>query len=413
MIARSHCPAETVLRMASRITALVAPTALALSICPFAEYAVASVALPHPAAHRNASSAPVGTEVLLWAEWVKDPDAVMGFRIATSPDAPLAAHDCAARLTAGIPETLRGVAITGTAPYYNLLPNPSGTGAALMIMSSGGPINTGRLVVWPKLSSTAAPLVFDAPGKWASEHHVVLSGTHATVVDVRAPAERFVFKGALARNVRASSDGKWLVIDPGGTAGIGQLDYGDPAWYASVRYLPLTPDSVVCDATFACGGSVVVTQESSADGPRYIRAYTLVDAEWTKISEVQGWWYPTDTPGSIRMYENGIFMEGGVSVCLANSKALLPSFPAPYHRLRVSDSGVIETVPWTTLGLELGADPYAISPSGRFVAAKRRDALTGNAPCSVVRVGPLQEGEVRSRPAPQTPNAEAWFCVTD
>ena len=392
-------------------TASTVTNAAATSICLIALSGPVSLAAPAMWACHSSSTATAGEEALLWAEWLKASDGVMEFRIAAASDASDAARACASRLTASIPASLRGVAVTGSNPYYNILPNSSGTGAALTVMSSGGSSNSGRLVVWPTLGTATAPLLFDAPGKWLSQHHIVLCGDSATVIDVRAPLQRFVFKGASARNVRASSDGQWLVIDPSGTAGIGKLDYGDPAWYASVRYVPLGSGSVVCDATFVGGGSVVVTQESSVDGPRYIRTYRLVDADWTKVSEVQGWWYPTDTPGSIRMYENGVFMNYGVSICLANSMAPPPPFPLIYHRLRVSATGATDIVPWTSLGLEPGADPYAVSPSGLLVAAKRRDAISGNAHCSVVRVGPILDGQVRTSPAPQTPNAEAWFCL--
>jgi hypothetical protein len=413
MRTRSSTPLPRSLRSTRRETNLMKWTALMLALVCLTHRAVLSASAAHLAAYSLASTVRMDAEVLLWAEWTRAADGVMEFTIATEPNASLAAKECAARLTASIPPTLRGTSISGVDPYYNILPNPSGSGAALTVVSTDGPINSGRLLVWPSVQSTAAPLVFDAPGKWLSEHHVVLSGEHATVVDVRAPTERFVFKGALARNVRAANDGKWLVIDPSGTVGIGQLDFQDPAWYASVRRLPLDSGAVVCDASFGSGGSVVVTQESSTDGPRFIRAYTMTDGAWTKVSQVQGWWHPTDTPGSIRMYENGVFMDGGRSICLANSKASLPPFPAPYHRLRVSDAGVIETTPWTSLGLELGADPYSVSPSGLIVVAKRKDPLTGNSPCKVVRVGPLREGEARSYPAPDTPNLEAWFRVME
>lgn len=393
-----------------RMTSTTTNAAATLT-CIIALSVPAFPAAPTIVACPSSSTVTASEEALLWAEWVKAPDGLMEFRVATAPNASDAARACAIRLTASIPASLRGIAVTGSDPYYNILPNASGTGAALTVMFSGRSSNSGRLVVWPTLSSATVPLLFDSPGKWLSQHHIVLIGDTATVIDVRAPSQRFVFKGASARNVRASSDGQWIVIDPSGTVGIGKLDYGDPAWYASVRYLPLVPGSVVCDATFAGGGSVVVTQESSVDGPRYIRTYRLVDAEWTKVDEVQGWWYPTDTPGSIRMYESGLFMDGGVSICLANSMAPQPSFPAPYHRLRVGATGAINVEPWTCLGLEPGADPYAVSPSGLLVAAKRRDAISGIARCSVVRVGPIVDGQARSSPAPQTPNAEAWFCV--
>jgi hypothetical protein len=408
---RSHDLAICKLCLIRGRTVSTVTNAAATSICLIALSEPASLAAPARWAYHSSSTATANEEALLWAEWIKAPDGEMEFRISARSNASDAARACASRLTTSIPASLRGVAVTGSDPYYNLLPNSNGTGAALTVISSGGSSNSGRLVVWPTLGTATATLLFDAPGKWLSQHHIVLCGDSATVIDVRAPLQRFVFKGASARNVRASSDGQWLVIDPSGTVGIGKLDYGDPAWYSSVRYLPLGPGSVVCDATFAGEGSVVVTQESSVNGPRYIRTYRLVDGEWTKISEVPGWWYPTDTPGSIRLYENGVFMNGGMSICLANSMAPPPPFPAPYHRLRVSDAGAIDVQPWTNLGLELGADPYAVSPSGLLVAAKRRDAISGSAYCSVVRVGPILDGQVRSSPAPQTPNAEAWFCV--
>ncbi len=367
---------------------------------------------PKPEPSQDLSKEP---EALLWAKSNADADGAMQFSIVADPAASAAAQDCAAHLTAGIPPCVQGL----TSKKWNdlhayFLANTSGTRAALSVLREEDGPGHGWLIVWPDLHSAEPPLVMDAAGKWLSDHHVVLIGDQTTVIDVRAPSTRFVFNDTTERAVRASNDGKWLVIDPSGSVRIGQLDFDNAEWSTATSSLPIAQGVTVIDAVFSKGGDVIITQESCKDEPLHIRGYRLTDAQWAKTFDEEGWWHGESVLNYLNVYSMGATIDAGQSVCLFNSRLPLLAVPPRYHRLRVLDDGTIETRAWHFLGLDFGEDAFWVSPSGRFAYGRSRNWLTGNPTDRIVRIGPLAAGELRSRREVKGRGATAcWLRVQE
>ncbi len=356
-------------------------------------------------------------EALYWAERVRGESGAMEFRIVAAEDSPATAHACAARLTASIPPCVQHIDIAADKDCYDLRANPSGTGASLCVSEWYVKNELDCLVVWPVLDGNSTPLYFDTPGRWLSDHHVVLTGEQPTVIDVREPERRFAFPGAMARDLRVSRDGMWLVIGVSGDVEYGQLDAANPDWRKPCGFVPIAAGSKVCDGVLFGDGKVFVTQEISNaevfdDAPAYIRAYRFENGAWTKTSEVKAWWLLPHMVKEVRLQTGNQFMEGAASIGIGDWRLRTAFAPNPYQRLRVNDAGILETTPWEALGLRGWEKPYSISPSGRF--AKAKSFIGYIVPYDrqrCVRIGPLAKGESRELPNPHTPEIEAWLCV--